>query len=410
MNLLPTRSAAVHLDRIKARSATAGPLLALAVLLASACASYEETKVAFDSLAGMDPSSLTEPQEASYSDKALMHGWATETFAFGSDGVMGAYGAIFGAERSSSDVDAPDEFVRESLTTLVDLAGQDTVRLSESAYRVSYVLSKDPRSLSRSIATELACVLLQRLETEPVQPDHQGLKKSQSQTYLDEAKVIHQRIQPWWPGIRPKGPLSASDQEEFLSALWSLAKLPAATSEQERLRLQFFLELFRLESRQPGLEAAVERILISSLRSALLHGIADGLVDPDPHTRETAIAQLWRLGGRGLFPWVLAQLEKTRADPMSRVLDPSPNVRRRLMQCIWSMDLEAAEQRYGKSGSSLEYLHTAAIWDPERHLKFLATECLAHLLDRPNEIGSHWVRPWWAEYVTRAKKATGSSD
>jgi len=385
-------------------------LLGTLVVFGSSCASYDETRIAFDSMAGMDPSTLSEPREASYGEKALMHGWVTEAFSFGSDDVLSVYESVFGNERSSSDVDAPDQFVRESLTTLVDLSGQDLERLAESAYRVSYVLAKDPQPLSRAIATHLSGRLMQERQSAPVPPDAAGLAQARAQDYLAEARVLHKRLKPHWPGIRAAGAMSESARNEYLDTLTALVALPAATSQQERERLQLLLELTRTDLLETAIQDRLRELLAGCLDSLVLHGIADSLMDPDPHVRETAVFQFWRLGGKSLLPWVLDRLELNRTDTVGRVIDPSPEVRRRLLQCIWSLDLASAEQRYDKALSPLEYLQTTAIYDNERHLKFLATECLAHLLDRPNEVGSHWVKIWWEGYVHGPKKPIGTQD
>ena len=385
-------------------------ILGILFLCGAGCSSYEETRIAFDSMAGMDPRTLSEPQEASYSNKALRHGWITEAIAFGSDDVLSVYESVFGNERSSSDVAAPDEFVRESITTLVDLSGQDLERLAESAYRVSYVRSKDPQALSRAIATDLSGRIMLRRRDGPVLPGAPGLVDAGAQEYLTQARSLHKKLEAYWPGMRPQGVLGEAARKDYLATLTALADLPAASSRQERERLQLLLELERLERDDPGIQAPLRELLGRCLDSLLLHGIADSLEDQDAHVRETAIMQFWRLGGRDLLPWVLGRLEETRTDPLGRVIDPSQEVRRRLVQCIWSLDLGASEQRYGKASNAIEFLHTTATWDTERDLRFLATECLAHILDRPNEIGSHWVRDWWEGYVNKARKATDNQD
>lgn len=385
-------------------------ILWMVLLGVVSCTTYEETRVAFDSIAGMNPSSLSEPKEASYSDKALMHGWATETFSFGSDGVLGVYETVFGSGRSESEVAAPEQFVRESLTTLVDLSGNDLEHLAESAYRVSFVLSKDPRGLSRSIATELAQRILRALGTGPVGPGAAGLTPAGAQTYLDEAKVLHRRLEPWWPGIRAAGPLSDGDRQAYLDTLTQLTGISAATSHQERLRLQLFLQLLRTDRQTDSIQEVLRDLLTRCVRSAMLRGLDERLEDADELVRSSAILQFWRLGGRDLFPWVLDRLEGQQPDSTEGLIDPSPDVRRRLVQCIWSFDLTTAQKRFGKASNPIEFLHATSIYDPERSLKFLATECLAHLLHRPNEIGSHWVHDWWDDYVTRAKTTPDKQD
>ncbi|MEZ5989622.1 MAG: hypothetical protein R3F30_10940 [Planctomycetota bacterium] len=327
-----------------------------------------------------------------------MKDWALATFSFGSEDVARFYESMFGQGRAFYEVAAKGEFVRDALATLTADAGNDLFRLSEVTYRLLFVLDLDTSPLNRAIATEELAGVVALIRREPLGPDHRGFVPGLRRGFVEAATRLHADLGPYWPGLREETRLAPEAREAYLTTLDALSLLVAGDLRQERLRLQLVLEACRSETADRALKVAIAERLFRCLETAAVEGLSRALDDDDAHVRETAVARLWALGGRGTHPYVLARL--AAREPGLRLVDPSVAVRRRVLQCCWSLDAAAAALHHGEGPDSFTVIHDIALWDPEPGLRSLATACLAHLLGRPDELGSDWVRQWWQDHLT----------
>lgn len=394
-----------------ARSCRPQGLLLAALCLAPGCTSYESTKIEFDSLAGINERLLSEAPTLSYADSYLAKPGLAGTF----DGsVFGdIVEAVFGSERRQSKVVEKGDFVRKRMAWMVEFCNGDRVRIAETAWRILLVLEKDGSALNRSLANEHCGTLLKQLGIGALSAEmaQQLLGPRQSR---ENAGALREALRPLlgvlrrtWPGKR-KSVLEAAERRNHARVLQAFQELPPLGLAGARDRLPVLLEATRDEDIAELAELSA-RLLAKSTVLALMRGLFLSFHDSKWSVRDSAVKEVWDLGGASVLPWLLAQFDKRQSGRTDgadlprttlRLIDDSDELRRRLIQCCWSLDKESAALRHGDALSPFKFLHDTAIYDPSPSLRFLAREALAHVLERENDRRTLWVSTWWQDFVS----------
>lgn len=370
--------------------------------LLSSCVSYASALVEFDGLVGYDRIRQLEPARIKVQRGTQRIAALYRPFDWlAGDSLLEDWLA---GRRQWTEVDRPEELLRERILELPALAKRDLFRLAEVLWRCSLVLERDPSVVDRRQAVIALGRCLReagaRIDPEAllhVIPDPEGFEQ--------RARKLLPALAQRWPAGRAAA-LDEGGARAHGEALAEAAALPAGTPGQERALLRLLLEAARYEDDArvyPRAIAAVERAFLRTAHSGLRLALMDraGLV------REAAVALAWERGGSAVVPALLALMARNarRAGLPPEVLDPDAAVRRRVLHVCWQLSAEEADWKAAGGPSAFEVLHEAAVRDPDRSVATLARVVLAWLVRRPVDPDGDWIPAWWAARVVGGKGA-----
>ncbi len=381
-------------------------LLLAGLLNGASCVSYESALAEFDGLAGYDPAAMVEPARLEYQGRTRRFPALLRSLDWLAGGSFLA--GFLGAKRVWTEVDDPQSFARERLAELPDLAGRNLFRLADVAWRQVLVLERDPSLLSRRIAVEglLDCMKKAgaRLGAGEL-PDWEPVPD----IFERRGRTFSRRLERFWPPLREKR-LTEGEAADYRGLCRDLASLPPGSPGQERALLRLFLEAVRTENdprvyeaEVEGLKTCMRRIFRTGMRIALAD-LRSGLV------RGAALEACWNRGGAEVLPDLLGifQNRSRRIAGNGAPIDPDPGVRRRFVHLCWRLRPDEAEVSRGEGSSPMDFLHEAAVRDPDRSVALLARIVLAWLVRREVDPYGDWIPGWWEQRVIRRRKGSGA--
>lgn len=352
--------------------------LVAAASLLQACTTYGVARMEFDSVAGiegarehggLEPESLRPQRVARRWPWAIrqIEGTGVDSFCIGA----------FGIEPRLLEVEAPGEFFRQRLTTLVPFSLEDGGRRQDLGLRLLWVLARDNAPLDQIVALDAAATLLQSYGCDPVQVPFGAVDAELLRSAVEAAADL------------------GRDPADVASAVEPLGAIPAGRAADARAvirDLRARLDEVRDREVLARWDQAIDRMLCTELSHALRLKVAS----TEPRVREAAAIALHRLGGPGAVLFVL----RVRSSPPGAgpfEYDSDPDVRRTWVRLCGQLPTELAFASYEGGPQPAEFLYDVASRDEDAGLRMTALAALSELLGRPVSLDPAWADAFFKE-------------
>lgn len=353
-------------------------LLAASALLQTACTTYDVTRMEFDSVAGVEGARQhggVEPENLRPQREARRWPWAIRVLE--GSGIDAACIAVFGIEPRMLEVEAPGEFFRGRLTTLVPLALEERGRRQELALRLLWILARDSAPLDQIVAIDAAATVLASYGCDPIEVAFGAVDAEVLAAAVGAAADL------------------GRDAAEVADAVEPLGDQPAGRAADARAVVR------DLRARRPGIvdadtgerwDDALDRIVCTELAHALRLKVAS----TEPRVREAAAVALERLGGHRAVLFLL-RVRSSRPDGGVFEYDQDRDVRRLWVRLCGQLPADLAFASYEGGPQPAEFLYDVASRDEDQGLRMTALAALSQLLGRPVSLDPAWADAFFKE-------------
>jgi hypothetical protein len=380
----------------------AGLTAGLSVLLFGSCAQYGRALMEFDSVTGFDRVA-TEPTDLEFRAEARRWPWIVRQLE--GSGLDVAIATVFGVSPSPRPLDNPSGFVRERVTELAELAGDDLHRVAEVSRRISWLTSNDAQTLDVLVALDAMEHLLSDLDVDPLNVPFASADRVEEVRRRSEWLAVVERGAPARRGSAEGD--AVPTREEYVAAMRALAERPSGVPRTDRATIQLLDGALRDESDGP-LREATGIALVAVIRNTLGDTMRRALLAPAAAVREASLLALYRLSGPAAVPFALYALTLSGSRSGARQYDLDEGFRLTLLQVCAGVPHEWLNRTFADGPPPIEYVYDTAVRDESVGLRRVGLDALARCLDRPVSFEAEWADLWWRERALEGAETRAS--
>ncbi len=346
--------------------------------LATACTTYDVTRMEFDSVAGVEEARQfggVEPEVIRPMREVRRWPWIIRQLE--GSGLDALCVGVFGIEPRLLTVDAPGEFFRRRLGDLVSLSLAEAGRRQDLALRILWVLARDSAPLDQIVALDAAGAVLASYGCDPMRVPFGATDTA----LLAQAAELAADL--------------GSDPREVAAAIERVGELPSGRAAAARAIVRDLrARRSRLADADVGTrwDVATDRLLCVELAHALRLKLASS----EPRVREAAAIALHRLGGAEAVLFVL-RVRSSRPDGGRYEYDSDLDVRRTWIRLCGQLPQDLAFASYESGPQPAEFLFDVASGDADAGLRMAALAALSQLLGRPVSLDPAWADAFFKE-------------
>lgn len=375
---------------------------ALVLALAVSCTSFVSDLEEFDGLIGYDSVEARESAafEVRNTTRRPPHPW------FRIDPIV----ELIGYEREVVAVERPRETLREVMRRLSDKSTPDLRRIVDIVWRLMLIADDDKAALDRATALRELEIVGRRLpgarpwKLEPWDPRPRDLREQET-----ELRAILDPLVDLWPGPEVVS-RSEDTRTRYVGLLQDLGRVRLDVPSLLRARLRLLLEALIYEH-EAVVQQAIAAVLVASCKAGIVATARRHSLDEAPLVRIGAIELLFAVGSNAEGERCLGQLARatafrTRGLPnASEVVDEAADVRRQLIQQVWSRADELPRDDKGAVVASplLAFVVASADQDPDAGLRLLARDAVATLAGRDRDPDGAWIAAWYRDLAERGR-------